>query len=238
MRRGLATEAEVTAAAERLYTARFQLGLFDPQGSNPLDKIPFTDVASDANRAKALKAAEESIVLLKNDGTLPLKGSAKRIAVVGPTADLLASILGNYVGTPVQPVTPLDGMLADKSREVFYAQGSSLAAGFAVPVPRTVFDIKKGLKTEFFATPDWTGRPSCRDDGARRPSRLGKCQACAASGNRQLLSPLVGHHHRTSRWSLRLHARPRRQFSVLAQGVVPNDHRWQGSRRGLTTPAC
>ena len=159
VRRGLATEAEVTSAAERLYTARFQLGLFDPQDSNPLDKIPFTDVASNANRAKALKAAEESIVLLKNDGTLPLKGSAKRIAVVGPTADLLASILGNYVGTPVQPVTPLDSMLGDKSREVFYAQGSSLAAGFAVPVPRTVFDIKKGLKTEFFATPDWTGRP-------------------------------------------------------------------------------
>ena len=156
---GLATEAEVTTAAERLYTARFQLGLFDPQGSNPLDKIPHADVASEANRAKALKAAEESIVLLKNDGTLPLKRSTKRIAVVGPTADLLASILGNYVGTPLHPVTPLDGLLADKTREVFYAQGSSLVAGFAVPVPRTVFGIKKGLKTEMFATPDWTGRP-------------------------------------------------------------------------------
>jgi beta-glucosidase len=159
VRDGLVTEAEVTTAAERLYTARFQLGLFDPQGSNPLDKVPFTDVASDANRAKSLKAAEESIVLLKNDGTLPLKRSAKRIAVVGPTADLLTSILGNYVGTPVGPVTPLDGMLADKNREVLYAQGSTLAAGFAVPVPRTVFGIKKGLKTEFYATPDWTGRP-------------------------------------------------------------------------------
>ena len=159
VRHGLATEAEVTAAVERLYTARFQLGLFDAQGSNPLDQIPYSEVASDANRAKTLKAAEESIVLLKNDGTLPLKVSAKRIAVVGPTADLLSSILGNYVGTPVRPVTPLDGMLTDKSREVFYAQGSSLAAGFAVPVPRTVFDIRKGLKTEFFATPDWTGRP-------------------------------------------------------------------------------
>jgi beta-glucosidase len=159
VRHGLATEAEVTAAAERLYTARFQLGLFDPQGSNPLDKIPYTEVASDTNRAKALKAAEESIVLLKNDGTLPLRRSVKRIAVVGPTADLLASILGNYVGTPVKPVTPLDGLMADKSHEVLYAQGSSLAAGFAVPVPRTVFGIKQGLKTELFATPDWTGRP-------------------------------------------------------------------------------
>ena len=156
---GLATEAEVTAAVERLYTARFQLGLFDPQGSNPLDKIPFSEAASEANRAKALKSAEESLVLLKNDGTLPLKGSIRGVAVVGPTADLLTSVLGNYVGTPAHPVTPLDGLLADKGHEVFYAQGSSLAAGFRVPVPRTVFDLKKGLKTEFFATPDWTGRP-------------------------------------------------------------------------------
>jgi beta-glucosidase len=159
VRRGLATEADVTAAAERLYTARFQLGLFDAQGSNPLDSIPYAEVASDANRAKALKAAEESIVLLKNDGTLPLKRATKHIAVIGPTADLLTSILGNYVGTPVQPVTPLDGMLADKNRDVLYAQGSTLATGMAVPVPRTVFGIRAGLKTEFFTTPDWTGRP-------------------------------------------------------------------------------
>ena len=159
VRHGLVTEAEVTAAVERLYTARFQLGLFDPQGSNPLDKIPSTEVGSDTNRARALQAAEKSMVLLKNDGTLPLKRSANRIAVVGPTADLLASILGNYEGTPMQPVTPLDGLLADKSREVLYAQGSSLAVGFAVPVPRTVFGMAKGLKTELFATPDWTGRP-------------------------------------------------------------------------------
>ena len=47
MRQGLVTEDLVTQAAERLYTARFQLGLFDPQGSNPLDKIPFSDAASD-----------------------------------------------------------------------------------------------------------------------------------------------------------------------------------------------
>ncbi len=160
VRHGLATEDEVTAAAERLYTARFQLGLFDPQGSNPLDSIAFSEVGSPEHRTQSLKAAEESIVLLKNDGTLPLKDSVKRIAVIGPTADLLASILGNYVGTPIAPVTPLDGMLSDAKHEILYAQGSSLAAGFAVPVPRTAFGIKQGLKAEFFATPDWTGRPT------------------------------------------------------------------------------
>jgi beta-glucosidase len=161
---GLVSEDLVTQAAERLYTARFQLGLFDPMGSNPLDKIPFADTADEANRKVALKAAEESMVLLKNSGVLPLKEEPGHIAVIGPTADFLPSILGNYVGTPMRPVTPLDGMLRQfKSSPILYSQGSTLAEGVGVPVPRTVFGLDQtgthGLKTEFFATPDWTGRP-------------------------------------------------------------------------------
>ena len=156
---GLVSEALVTQAAERLYTARMQLGLFDPQGSNALDKVPFSDAASVAHRSTALKAAEESIVLLKNNGVLPLKGAQQHIAVIGPTADLLPSILGNYVGAPVKPITPLEGLLNGFGSRVEYAQGATLAAGVGVPVPRTAFGSKTGLKTEFFATPDWTGRP-------------------------------------------------------------------------------
>jgi beta-glucosidase len=159
VKKGLTSDDLVTRAAERLYTARFKLGLFDPQGSNPLDKIPFSDTGSDANRKISLHAAEESIVLLKNAAALPLK-NPKKIAVIGPTADLLPSILGNYVGTPVRPVTPLDGMMRQfKSSPILYAQGSTLVEGVGVPVPRTAFGMNKGLKTEFFATADWTGRP-------------------------------------------------------------------------------
>ena len=157
---GMVSEDLVTQAAERLYTARFKLGMFDPPGSNPLDKIPFSETGSEANRKISLHAAEESIVLLKNNGALPLKSSPGHIAVIGPTADLLPSILGNYVGTPVRPVTPLDGMMRQfKGSPIMYAQGSTLAEGVGVPVPRTAFGLNKGLKTEFFATPDWTGRP-------------------------------------------------------------------------------
>jgi beta-glucosidase len=160
VRQRLVTEDLVTQAAERLYTARFQLGLFDPQGSSALDRIPMTAVASPQNRQSALKAAEESIVLLKNNGVLPLKFAPSHIAVIGPTADLLVSILGNYVGTPVHAVTPLDGIgMQFRSSPILYAQGSTLAAGVGVPVPRTAFGLNQGLKTEFFATPDWTGRP-------------------------------------------------------------------------------
>jgi beta-glucosidase len=157
---GLVPEDLVTQAAERLYTARFQLGLFDPQGSSPLDNIRISLELQSQNRQAALKAAQESIVLLKNSGVLPLKSAPGHIAVLGPTADLLPSILGNYVGTPIRPVTPLDGMLQMfKSSPILYAQGSTLASGVGVPVPRSAFGLSQGLKTEFFATPDWTGRP-------------------------------------------------------------------------------
>ena len=160
VRKGLVTEDLVTQAAERLYTARFQLGLFDPQGSNPLDSLRYSARLLDDDRQTSLKAAQESIVLLKNNGALPLKAAAGHIAVIGPTADLLPSILGNYVGTPIRPVTPLDGMMQQfRSSPILYAQGSTLAAGVGVPVPRTAFGLDQGLKTEFFATPDWTGRP-------------------------------------------------------------------------------
>ena len=158
VRKGLVAEDLLTQAAERLYTARFELGMFDAAGSS-FDRIPFSAVATENNRMISRKAAEESIVLLKNNGALPLKAPEK-IAVIGPIAESLPSILGNYVGTPLHPVLPLDGMFNQfKTTPILYAQGSTLAEGVQVPVPRTAFGLNKGLKTEFFATPDWTGRP-------------------------------------------------------------------------------
>jgi len=160
VRHMLVSEDLVTQAAERLYTARFQLGLFDPQGSSPLDNIRFNVDLAGPDREASRKAAQESLVLLKNNGVLPLKAAPGHIAVIGPTADLLSSILGNYVGTPIRPITPLDGLAQQfKSSPILYAQGSTLAEGVGVPVPRTAFGLNQGLKTEFFATPDWTGRP-------------------------------------------------------------------------------
>ena len=152
----LVTEAEVTQAAERLFTARMELGLFDPMGSRYNPEIPASEIASDAHRQIALQAAQESIVLLKNNGALPMKTSTRSIAVVGPTADLLASLEGNYNGQSLRAVSPLDGLMK-QFKNVHYAQGSTLAEGIGVPVPRTVFG--KGLKVEYFGSPDWSGSP-------------------------------------------------------------------------------
>ncbi len=167
VRQGVVPEALVTLAAERLYTARYQLGLLGPKGAGPYDSIPFSEDASDAHRAVALQAAEESMVLLKNNGILPFEQNAEhapaRLAVVGPTADLLPALEGNYNGVPLHPVTPLDGVKQQfAGSTITYAQGSTLAAGVEVPVPRTAFTSGSGapgLKAEYFNNPDWSGNP-------------------------------------------------------------------------------
>ena len=158
VRKGAVSEALVTQAAERLFTARIELGMFDPPGANPGDRIPFSSNTADQNRRLALRAAEETMVLLKNDGTLPIRKAPANIAVVGPTADLLVSLEGNYNGTPLHPVIPLDGITRQFSAaKVNYAQGSTLAEGVSVPVPRTAF--AGGLKAEYFAGAECAGRP-------------------------------------------------------------------------------
>jgi beta-glucosidase len=158
VRQGIVPEALVTQAAERLYTARFELGMFDPPGNGVRDRVPPTAIASAEHEQVSLKAAEESIVLLKNNGILPLSKVPRDIAVIGPTADLLTALEGNYNGQPLHPVYPLDGLKQQfNSSVIHYAQGASLAEGFRVPVPRTVFG--DGLRTEYFAAMDWTGAP-------------------------------------------------------------------------------
>ena len=163
VRQGVVPEALVTRAAERLYTARYELGLLGPKSPSPNDTIPFSEDASDAHRAVALQAAEESMVLLKNNGILPLEHAPARLAVVGPTADLLPALEGNYNGVPLHPVTPLDGIKHQfPATTIIYAQGSTLATGVEVPVPRNAFTSASGapgLQAEYFNNPDWTGAP-------------------------------------------------------------------------------
>ena len=163
---GLTTESELDIAVERLFTARFRLGMFDPPGQVPFEALSLADVDTAAHRRIALEVARESIVLLENkQRMLPLKGQ-KRIAVVGPTADLLQAVEGNYQGTAPRPVLPLQGMRDQFGAEnIVYSPGATLAEGMAAPVLSTALhqtrdDSLPGLKAEYFAKPDFSGKPA------------------------------------------------------------------------------
>lgn len=150
---GLTTREVVDRALARTFAARRKLG--DAFGAtSPWATIPANTVDTAEHRALALEAARKSLVLLKNNGVLPLRKGA-RIAVVGPNADSLDTLEANYHGTAAQPVTPLDGFAA--RYRMSYAQGASLAEGVPVVIPRTAFGA--GLKAEFFADPALAGAP-------------------------------------------------------------------------------
>ena len=117
---GLIDESVIDAAVVRLFTARFRLGMFADDCE--YDKIPFETVDCEENQALNLQMARESIVLLKNDGILPLSKD-KKIAVIGPCAADEAPLYGNYCGRASETVTLLRG-IKEKAKRVTYAKGS------------------------------------------------------------------------------------------------------------------
>ena len=127
---GLLAESDIDHALTQLMTARFRLGMFDPPQLVPWSRLPYSVNQSPQHDALARRAADESIVLLKNNGVLPLSPDVHRIAVIGPTADDVAPLLGNYHGTPKSPVTILQGIRAAAPHaEVVYAHGADLVEG-------------------------------------------------------------------------------------------------------------
>jgi beta-glucosidase len=162
---GLISEKELDVSVKRLFTARFELGLFDNPSKVKYAQIPFSANDSPEHRKLALDVAGKSIVLLKNDGILPLKRNIT-VAIVGPNAASLTAIEGNYNAVPSHPVLPLNGMEAMfGAANVKYAQGSPYVSELSLPVPRTAFhptagDARYGLKGEYFNNIALDGAPS------------------------------------------------------------------------------
>jgi beta-glucosidase len=164
---GLIKESEIDTSLKRLFTARIRMGMFDPPDAVSFNRIPFSENDSAQHRQLALRAARESMVLLKNqDGILPLKSNFKTIAVIGPNAESLVALEGNYNGQPSHPVYPLDGIrkLFEGKAKVLYSQGAPYLEELPVPVPRTAFHTAggastQGLKAEYFSNSDLSGKP-------------------------------------------------------------------------------
>ena len=131
LERGLLREADLDVAVRRLMLARMKLGMFDPPERVAYARIPYSVNDSPEHDRLARRVARESIVLLKNDGVLPLRKDLGTIAVVGPNADDLVTLLGNYNGTPSRPVTVLAGIrgAVSPATRVLYARGVDLVEG-------------------------------------------------------------------------------------------------------------
>jgi beta-glucosidase len=149
VKQGFLKESEIDVALTRLFTARMKLGMFDPPEMVPYSKIDESLLDGAAHRAMARKLANESMVLLKNDGVLPLKTSGIKIAVVGPLADQTKVLLGNYNGIPSHTVSVLEGLRAEfPDAAINFVPGTQFLRTDASPVPAALLTVggKPGVK--------------------------------------------------------------------------------------------
>ncbi len=152
VKQGFLKESDIDIALTRLFTARMKLGMFDPPEMVPYTKIDESLLDSAKHRELARKIANESMVLLKNDGVLPLKNSGLKIAVVGPLADQTKVLLGNYNGTPTHTVSILEGIRKEfAGATVNYVAGTQFLGHDAAPVPASALtsDGKPGVKLSY-----------------------------------------------------------------------------------------
>jgi beta-glucosidase len=152
VKQGSLKESEIDVALVRLFTAQMKLGMFDPPEMVPYTKIDEKLLNSAEHRALALKLANESMVLLKNDGVLPLKKQGVKIAVVGPLADQTHVLLGNYNGIPTHTVSILEGLKKEfPGATINYVPGTGFLSKqtWAVPAELLTTGGKPGVKATY-----------------------------------------------------------------------------------------
>ncbi len=164
VKQGLLTEKDLDVAVKRIFRARFALGMFDPPAAVPYANTPIAEADSTAHRQLALKVARKSMVLLKNDGTLPLKKEIRKIAVVGPLADSTRVMQGNYNGSNPNIVSLLNGLRRQfPNAAITFDPGTRFLRDATNPIPEAVLstpDGKPGLKAEYFHGVDLQGTPA------------------------------------------------------------------------------
>lgn len=160
--KGMIDEAVLDGHLRKTLYGRFELGMFDPAEMLPWAAMGEDVISSESNHRLAVEAARESMVLLHNNGILPLAKNLKKIAVVGPNADDAALLNGNYGGTPTQEHTRtlLEGIRAAvPGTEVFYSKACSLDDDYETVPHLHEFNDGKGVFVEFFNNKELSGEP-------------------------------------------------------------------------------
>ncbi len=144
VKKNLITEKEIDAALATLLKTRFKLGLFDPKDKNPYNQIDASVINSDEHRALAKEAALKSVVMLKNNGVLPLKNDLPKYYVTGPNAETAYALMGNYYGVNPDMVTFLEGIAAaiPPGSQLQYKPGIQLDRDNVNPIDWTTGDAK------------------------------------------------------------------------------------------------
>ncbi len=158
---GLIKESDLDMHLRRTLLGRFELGMFDPAEDIPWANLGEDVISSEANDRLAVQTARESMVLLKNDGVLPLSKDVKKIAVVGPNADDHAMLYGNYGGTPSDnhKRSLLQGIRnAVPGAEVVYDKGCELLDEYSTENFLPLFNDGKGMKVEFYGKKSLAGK--------------------------------------------------------------------------------
>jgi beta-glucosidase len=163
-KQGFLKESEIDTALVRLFTARMKLGMFDSPEAVPYSQIDEKELDTAEHRALARAVANESMVLLKNDGTLPLKQGPFKIALIGPLADQTKYLLGNYNGVPTHTVSVLEGLKAEfPEAQISFVPGTQFLRNDGDTVPASAFttsDGQPGLKLEFATGEIFGGKPT------------------------------------------------------------------------------
>ena len=211
---GFLKESDIDVAVTRLFTARMKLGMFDPPEMVPYSKIDEKLLDSTEHRALARKIANESMVLLKNDGVLPLKTAGIRIAVVGPLADQTRVLLGNYNGIPSHTVSVLEGLRAEfPQATISYVPGTQFLRKDASPVPAALLSTngKPGAKVTYL-------KQDMTDDGAKKEAITTRVEAGIDTSAAALPAETVGVHPLAIRWETTLTPRETGDYNLGVAG--------------------
>ena len=160
--KGMIDEAVLDGHLRKTLYGRFELGMFDPAEMLPWADMGEDVISSESNHRLAVQAARESMVLLHNNGILPLAKNLKKIAVVGPNADDAALLNGNYGGTPTKEHTRtlLEGLRAAvPGTEIYYSKACELDDDYETVPHLHEFNDGKGVFVEFFNNKELSGQP-------------------------------------------------------------------------------
>ena len=162
MQKGLIKESDLDQHLRKTLTGRFELGMFDPADMLPWAKLGPEVISNEQFDALATQAARESMVLLKNNGILPLSNNVKTIAVLGPNADDAAMLNGNYGGTPTEAHTHslLAGIKAAvPNANIIYHKACELNDEYTTIHHLPDFNEGRGAKVEFWNNATMEGTP-------------------------------------------------------------------------------